>query len=128
MKTIYLPIDIDIDIEYTDEGVFSLLLQFNYDVNVVPHYIVLGRDELESDDPNSIYVETDDQIYGFHTKHINYSIYDNILTFLLLGENVFYWDNSKEINIKLIPLQILHHTSDWGTGLSSRLRLPPVED
>jgi len=101
MGTTYIPIEIEIDNEDSDDGVFSLLLQFNYDVNVVPHYIVLGRDELESDDPNSIYVETDDQIHGFHTKNIKYSINDNILSFLLLDEHVFYWDSSREINIKI---------------------------
>ncbi|EAZ0459790.1 hypothetical protein QWQ33_003962 [Salmonella enterica] len=100
MNKIYIPIRTDIDNEDSDDGYFSLGFVFNYDDDIIPHNIGLCRDELEGE-PDSIYIEADDQIYGFRTKKAKYSISDNLLTLTLLDENVFYWDKSKIINIKI---------------------------
>jgi len=100
MSKIYTPIEADIDNEDSDDGYFSLGFIFNYDNNIIPHYMGLCRDELEGE-PNTIYIETDDQIYGFKTKKAEYSINNGILTITLLDENFFYWDKSKVINIKI---------------------------
>lgn len=100
MNKIYIPIRMDIDNEDSDDGYFSLGFVFNYDDKTIPHNIGLCRDKLEGG-PDYIYIEADDQIYGFRTKKAKYSIGNNILTLTLLDENVFYWDKSKTVNIKI---------------------------
>ena len=55
------------------------------------------RDEVES--PGDIYIETDDQIHGFHTTNATYAIINQVLTICLNDNNVFYWNGSKTIKI-----------------------------
>lgn len=99
MKKIYKPIQIEIDNEESDDGFFSLGFVFNFDIDVVPHNIGMCRDFIEN--PDSLYIEADDQIYGFNTKNIKYHIEDFILKVILEDENKFYWDGSKSILIEL---------------------------
>lgn len=99
MKKIYKPIQIEIDNEESDDGFLSLGFIFNYDTHVVPHYISICRDFIEN--PDFLYLETDDQIYGFYTKNIKYHIEGFILKVTLEDKNKFYWSDSKSILIEL---------------------------
>ncbi|NIE78606.1 hypothetical protein F3J45_29730 [Pantoea sp. Ap-967] len=100
MNKLYVPIRIDIDNENSDDGYFSLGFVFDHDDKITPHNIGLCRNEQEGE-ANSIYIEADDQIYGFTTNKAGYSINNNILTLTLLDSNFFYWDKSKTISIKI---------------------------
>ena len=101
MEKILNPIEVAIDNEDSDDGFFSVGFILNYDVEQVPHNIGLCRDVYEN--PDSIYVEPDDQIYGFRTRNATFTVDDLILTISLHDENKFYWDGSKSVKIKLDP-------------------------
>lgn len=99
MKKIYKPIYIKIDNEESDVGFFSLAFIFNFNNKGIPHYLVMCRDFFENRD--ALYLEVDDQIYGFSTKNINYHVDDSILKLMLTDEKEFYWDGSKFIFIEI---------------------------
>lgn len=98
MKT-YKPIAVAIDNEESDDGFFSVGFIFNYDPATIPHNIALCRDTIE--DPTTIYIEPDDQIYGFSTRSARFSLNNSILTLEILDKNTFYWNGSKVVNIEI---------------------------
>lgn len=99
VNEIYKPIQIDIDNEVSDDGFFSLGFTFNFDNSIVPHNIGICRDVIEN--PGFLYIEPDDQVYGFNTKEARCSIDGCVLTLTLLDNNKFYWNGSKSISIEL---------------------------
>ncbi|WP_081025766.1 hypothetical protein [Ralstonia solanacearum] len=101
MSNVLRPIEVLVDDEGSDDGFFSVGFTFNSDVSCIPHNIGLCRDEFE--DPGVVYIEPDDQIHGFKTKHASFSINDFILRISLLDENRFYWDGSKEVSMQIDP-------------------------
>ncbi|WP_081025923.1 hypothetical protein [Ralstonia solanacearum] len=101
MSHVLRPIEVLVDDESDDDGFFSVVFTFNFDVSCIPHNIGLCRDEFE--DPGVVYIEPDDQIHGFKTQNVSFSINDLILSISLLDENRFYWDGSKEVRIQIDP-------------------------
>ena len=88
-----------IDEEFEDDGLFSVT--FWMDHGQVPSYVSIARDEME--DPDSVYFEAEDQIHGFKTKGLSYSITGNEVTLDLSGDptRAFFWDNSKLIRLDI---------------------------
>lgn len=96
---VYNPIEVEVDNEDSDDGFFSIGFIFNYDENTKPHNVGLCRDAIE--DPTKIYIEADDQIYGFYTKNAQFFLDGSILNLKLLDQNIFYWDKSQTFFVEL---------------------------
>ncbi|KNC90721.1 hypothetical protein GM31_03385 [Trabulsiella odontotermitis] len=91
-----LKVQVDKDIE--DDGLYIVTLWVDL---TPPRYISVSRDAYE--EPDVIYIEAQDQIYGKKTTNLRYSISDSILRlYFLPGSEVFFhWNNSSEVLIKI---------------------------
>lgn len=104
-----IPIKCQFDTQEEDDGFYGVTYYFpdEYIEQNLPHYIAICRDEME--DPESLYIECDNQKNGFTTNQIAYSFHGNVLT-LTLGEdsNYFFpWRKEKEFSIAfLLPAEL----------------------
>lgn len=98
MSIVHKPIEVYIDNEDFDDGFYNLGFVMNREVGVLPHHVGLCRDFIE--EPDYVYIEADDQIYGFLTNQISYEIKGTLLTITLLDEHVFYWNKEKTFTVE----------------------------
>lgn len=101
--------EIYLDNEESDDGYYSAGFLIDKKEAGAPNNVGFCRDEVE--DPGWIYVEADDQIYGFKTKRIKFSFEDSVLIVELLDGNKFYWNNGKILKI-LIPDSRIKEVAD----------------
>ena len=89
--------EVFVDNQNSDDGFFSI--GFIFGVGGIPYNLGFCLDTLES--PSNIYVEPDDQKYGFSVKELSFTKNEDIICFKLGTGGVFYWDKSNEICIKI---------------------------
>lgn len=94
MKTLKVQVDKDVE----DDGLYVVTLWVDL---TPPRYISISRDAYE--EPGVMYIEAQDQIYGKKTTNLRYSISDSILRLYFLSGSgeVFHWNNSLEVLIKI---------------------------
>lgn len=93
------PTKIQFDTDFEEDGLFSIT--FWFDKYKIPSYLSIAKDEME--DPDFVYIEAEDQKFGFKSADLTYSInaYGIKLTFAKESNSYFYWDKSKEIEIEI---------------------------
>ncbi|WGS45409.1 hypothetical protein LFL97_21955 [Burkholderia sp. JSH-S8] len=92
------------DKDFEDDGLYCVTLWVDFDP---PRYVSVSRDGLE--EPDVIYVEAQDQIYGKKTTDLTYSVSGNILTlsFDQDYEECFHWNDGKEFSIEVDPPDLI---------------------
>lgn len=87
-----------VDKDFEDDGLYAVTLWVNLDP---PRYISISRDEFE--DPDIIYIEAQDQIYGKKTTNLKYLLSGSILKLYFIPESteVFHWNHSQEVSINI---------------------------
>ncbi|MXN79374.1 hypothetical protein GR157_32195 [Burkholderia sp. 4701] len=93
-----------VDKDFEDDGLYCVTLWVDSDP---PRYVSVSRDDLE--EPDVIYVEAQDQIYGKKTTDLTYSVRGNVLNFSFDqdSEGCFHWDNGKEVSIEIDPQDLI---------------------
>lgn len=85
-----------VQIDQEDDAFFSITFWFYDDV---VGYISLIRDNDEN--PDAMYIECTDQIYGFEINSLLFSFIDNELILELENGKTFNFDNSSKVCIHL---------------------------
>ncbi|MFT0212932.1 hypothetical protein VQ643_10010 [Pseudomonas sp. F1_0610] len=98
------PIDIHLDAEDSDDDFFNLGFEFDRALGVKPDYLCLCRDFYEA--PEFLYIEAEDQIFGFYTQKASFTIERCILTIRLHDQQVFHWNQAQQVQIALDPKQL----------------------
>ena len=90
---------VQIDTELQDDGLYSITFYFGKSRN--PYYMTLARDEYE--EPDDIYFEAEDQIHGFKSREITYTLKNDILRIDLSADksNNFFWTKDRVIEVEL---------------------------
>lgn len=98
-RKIMLASKVQIDREFQDDGLYAVTFYFR--AGEIPYYVTLARDETE--EPDEIYFEAEDQICSFKSKDIKYSISGSVVNFDLAGDvlNKFFWTNSEFLEITI---------------------------
>ena len=100
MSEILKSSEIFLDNQESDDGYYSAGFLIDRKEAGEPNNNGFCRDDLE--DPGWIYVEADDQIYGYKTKSIKFNFEGSVLSVDLIDNNKFHWNGGKSFKI-LIP-------------------------
>ncbi|MBB5018569.1 hypothetical protein HNQ59_001858 [Chitinivorax tropicus] len=100
------------DKEFEDDGLYCITIWVE---EFPPRYISISYDEIE--EPESIYIEAEDQKYGFKVPSIDLTLNDSSLKIGLGNDTAyhFHWTNQRCITITLTAEEIeeikptLHH-------------------
>jgi len=105
------PSRIQIDREFEDDGLYGVTFWFGEGNN--PSYLSLARDQLE--DPDHIYIEAEDQRYGFRVRSLAWSRRDNTIALQLdpATHHRFHWNGTSTCDITVAVAEI--------TGVESTL-------
>ena len=95
----YKPAAIHIDNDDEEDGFYSIGFFFNPESDNAPKHLGLCRDIEEN--PDEVYIEADDQIYGFHTQSASFEMHGTVLTISLADDNRFYWSDLATVDIDI---------------------------
>lgn len=87
-----------VDKDYEDDGLYAITIWVDFEPL---RYISISRDVFE--EPDVIYIEAQDQIFGRKTTSLNYSISDFELKlyFSPSSDEIFHWSKSREVSIEI---------------------------
>ncbi|ELY2739324.1 hypothetical protein NNQ28_16970 [Cronobacter dublinensis] len=87
-----------VDKDFEDDGLYAVTLWVDLEP---PRYISISRDVFE--EPDVIYIEAQDQIYGKKTINLRYSISDLVLRlyFTQDADERFHWNNRQDVSISI---------------------------
>lgn len=97
------PQQIQVDDEVTDKDFFSLAFHFDSQEGA-PDYLLLCRDYYEN--PEMLYIEVQDQSFGFNSCRCYYFVENYILTISLCDEHRFACLDSSTLAIELSAQQL----------------------
>lgn len=87
-----------VDKDYEDDGLYAVTIWVDLESL---RYISVSRDAFE--EPDVIYIEAQDQIFGKKTTNLNYYISDFELKLYFSpdSDEVFHWSGGQEVSIKI---------------------------
>ncbi len=110
---IHTPLDIYLDTEGADQGVFTMVFTFNFSSNTPPRSLLLTRGP--EDPVGSVWIQPDDEEHGFLATDVAWSVDGLLLTITLTDDHRFYWDGSRAMTIELMESRVYGVTSCLGS-------------
>jgi len=121
MERIYSPLDIYLDNETDRPDVFTMVFTFSFSGNTPPRSLLLSRGP--EDPAGMVWIQPDDEEYGFEAADVRWQVDGLVLTITLSGEDRFYWDGSRTMRIELFETRV-----DGVNSCLSSIFEPPVLD